>query len=153
MRLPPLSHYSWNSKNVPSTTRCVGSHNPQMHLPSFHWSTITMKKHQDQNGSRANSRTSMSATTDWGRQDDRIITGTDGFKRQQERNALRNEKSRRRRGGYQRRSRRLLEFKQEGKVPLYSEIIFRSCCQFTKLQPYTTFFGIWQILNDGLPNH
>jgi hypothetical protein len=35
----------------------------QMLLPSFHWLTITMKKHQDQNGSRANSRTSTSATT------------------------------------------------------------------------------------------
>jgi hypothetical protein len=62
--------------------------------------------------------------TDWGWRDDGIITGTDGFKRQQERNALRNEKSRCRRGGFQRRSRRLLEFEQEGKISLYPEIIF-----------------------------
>jgi hypothetical protein len=91
--------------------------------------------------------------TNWGWRDDKIITGTDSFKRQQERNALQNEKSRRRRGGFQHRSRRLLEFEREGKLPLYLEIIFRSCCQFTKLRPYATFFGIWQILNDGLPNH
>jgi hypothetical protein len=63
MRLPPLSHYSRNSKNAPSTTRCARSHNPQMHLPSLHWPTTTMKKLQDQNGSRANSTTSTSATT------------------------------------------------------------------------------------------
>jgi hypothetical protein len=46
-----------------STTRCAGSYNPQKLLPSLHWLTITMKKHQDQNGSRANSRTSTSTTT------------------------------------------------------------------------------------------
>jgi hypothetical protein len=91
--------------------------------------------------------------TDWGWRDDGIIMGTDGFKRQQERNALQNEKSRHRQGRFQRHTRRLLEFEREGKVPLYPEIIFCSCCQFTKLRPYATFFGIWQILNDGLPNH
>jgi hypothetical protein len=63
MHLLPLSYYSRNSKNAPSTMRCAGSHNPQMLLPSLHWPTITMKKHQDQNDSRANSSTSTSATT------------------------------------------------------------------------------------------
>jgi hypothetical protein len=63
MRLPPLSHYSRNSKNSPSTTWCVGSHNPQMLLPSLHWPTITMKRHQDQNGSRANLSTSTDTTS------------------------------------------------------------------------------------------
>ena len=76
----------------------------------------------------------MSTTTYQLRQrDDIIITGTNVFKREQERNALRNEKSQHRQGGFQCRSPRLLEFEREEKVPLYLEIIFRSYCQFTKL--------------------
>jgi hypothetical protein len=66
--------------------------------------------------------------TDWGWRDDRIITKTDGFKREQERNALQNKKSRHRQGGYQCRSRQLLKFERKKNVPLYTEIIFRSCC-------------------------
>jgi hypothetical protein len=65
--------------------------------------------------------------TDWGWRDDGIIIGTDGFKRQQERNALQNEKSRRRRGGFQRRSRWLLEFERKEKLHctqrLYSVLV------------------------------
>jgi hypothetical protein len=137
-----------------STTRCVGSHNPQMLLPSLHWSTITMKKHQDQNGSRANSRTSTSATTyqlrTTGRLDhyrNRWLQETAGEK------STAKWKITTLTCGYQRRSRRRLEFEREWKVLLYPEIIFRSYSQFTKLRPYATFFGIWQILNDYLPNH
>ena len=66
--------------------------------------------------------------TDWGWLDDKIITETDGFKRQQEKNALRNEKSRSRQGRYQCRSCQFLKFEWEENVPLYTEIIFRSCC-------------------------
>ena len=63
MRLPSLSHYSQNSKNVPSSLRCAGSYNPQILLSSLHRLTISMIKHEDQNGSRAKSKTSTSATT------------------------------------------------------------------------------------------
>jgi hypothetical protein len=65
--------------------------------------------------------------TDWGWRDDGIITETDGFKREQERNALWNEESQRRQGGYQRRSRWFLKFEREENVPVYKEIIFCSC--------------------------
>ena len=69
-------------------------------------------------------------------------TGTNSFKRQQERNILQNKKSQHRQGGFQHRFPRLLEFGWEAKVPLDPETIFCSCCQVTKLRPYTTFFCI-----------
>ena len=62
MHLPLLSHYSQNSKNMPSSVQCARSHNPQMLLPSLHRLTINMIKHEDQNGSTAKSRTSTCAT-------------------------------------------------------------------------------------------
>ena len=73
--------------------------------------------------------------------DDRT-RGTGDIKRQEERNALRNEKSRHPRGGFECRFLGLLEFGREAKVLLDLEIIFRSYCQVTKLRPYATFFGI-----------